>query len=97
MPQTLHTIMNHYISASRPLHLAIAGALPLQVVNMIIVWRQRQSQTATINSATRQRAINSLARYDGISLGDATDFVDSLAERPNHQAVPTTAVASDSE
>ena len=97
MPQALHTTTNHYISVSRPLHLAIAGALSLQVVNMIIDWRQRQGQAATINGATRQRAINSLARYDGISLGDATDFVDSLVERFNHRAVPTTATASDSE
>ena len=96
MPQALQNITKHYISVSRPLVLVMAGALSLQVVNIFIDWRQKQGQTVAINSATRQRAINSLARYDGISLGDATDFVDSLVERFNHRNVPTAVIASDS-
>ena len=62
-------ITRHCISVSRPLVLVMAGALPLQVVSIFIDWRQKQGQAVAINGATRQRAINSLARYDGISLG----------------------------
>ena len=94
MPQALQNM--HYISVSRPLVVVMAGALALQVVNIFIDWRQKQGQTVAINGATRQRAINSLTRYDGITLGDATDFVDSLVERFNHRNVPTTVIASDS-
>ena len=85
MPRALQNITKHYISVSRPLVLVIAGALSLQVVNIFIDRRRKQGQTVATNSATRQRAINSLARYDGISLGDATDFVDSLVERFNYR------------
>ena len=74
----------------------MAGALSLKVANIFIDWTQKQGQTVAINSATRQRAVYSLARYDGISLGDATGFVDSIVEKDHHRAVPTTAIAPDS-
>jgi len=82
MAQSL--ITHHHVSASRPLIFAIAGALSLQFVTICISWKQSRDQRVAINSATRQRSINQLARYNGISLGDAADFVDSLVERFNH-------------
>ena len=36
--------------------------------------------TGSINSAAHQRSINQLARYNGISLEDASDFAGSLVE-----------------
>ena len=99
MAQSL--ITHHHVSASRPLIFAIAGALSLQFVTISIGWKQAQDQRVAINSATPQRSINQLARYNGISLGDATDFVDSLVERFNHHRTGavaiSTAATSDSE
>ena len=99
MPRSL--ITHHHVSASRPLIFAIAGALSLQFVTICISWKQAQYQRVAINSATRQRSINQLARYNEISLGDATDCVDSLVERFNHNriggVVVSTATKSDLE
>ena len=99
MAQSL--ITHHHVSASRPLIFAVAGALSLQFVTICISWKQSRDQRVAINSATRQSSINSLARYNGISLGDATHFVDSLVERFNHNrtggVVVSTLAISDSE